>query len=346
MRKFFAGPMLGPNRAIERSGVRKVVDFFESHDCVVQPVNLENDFGKDLYVDLTRDRMVTGTTFAAQVKSGKSYRTSNGYEIPVGKHYEYWRSSTVPVIGIVYDPEEDELYWTDISTYLQLCSDPPGSIPVQKTDRLKTDSLPMLEAAVRRYSTGHDHVLARLWSDDLDDARQAVWDCLAMGRHDFRILIGLRASVAFLAEDLLPSAIFVLSHVTSHPDIFWHGSNWVVPEVCQRVRHTFRWNPREVRLFVGAPGEDEWGRGTLGQSVCLLLAEDPEGAKTTLEAVRQTYPSQKSWMLFLIYLHLCEDSALECLNKYIHEFPLFREDPVYLEIVEHIESTGMLLMYD
>src|SRR5690349_7082359 len=109
------GPKVPASRTTEREGIRAVTEFFETNGCIVQPVNLENDFGKDLYVDLTKDSTVLGLTCAVQVKSGASYRTRDGYVVPVSTHFHCWRDSTVPVLGIVRDPERGLLVWTDLT---------------------------------------------------------------------------------------------------------------------------------------------------------------------------------------------------------------------------------------
>jgi hypothetical protein len=43
------------NRVLEKEGVNATRSFFESSGCVFQEVNLENDYGKDAYIDLGDD---------------------------------------------------------------------------------------------------------------------------------------------------------------------------------------------------------------------------------------------------------------------------------------------------
>ena len=75
---------------------------------VFQPVDASNDFGKDGYVDITDDDgRLTGELFSVQVKGGESWAAAGGYRIPVGKHRDVWMNSTVPVIGVVYDPKDE-----------------------------------------------------------------------------------------------------------------------------------------------------------------------------------------------------------------------------------------------
>lgn len=67
------------NRPIAQAGVIAARAFFEAERCVFQEVGLENDFGKDAYVDQTdAERHLTGLCVALQIKSGAKYRRSDG----------------------------------------------------------------------------------------------------------------------------------------------------------------------------------------------------------------------------------------------------------------------------
>ena len=100
--------------AVSREGVNAVQALFESGECVFQEVAQQNDIGKDAYVDISQEGLVTGTCAALQIKSGESFRASHGdYFITVGKHSDSWRGSTVPVFGLVYDPSDRLLRWAD-----------------------------------------------------------------------------------------------------------------------------------------------------------------------------------------------------------------------------------------
>src|SRR5688572_3467920 len=106
------------NRRVERAGVNAAQALFESHDWIFQPVELGNDYGKDAYVDVPRGEQVTGICAALQIKSGDSYRSSAGYRIPIENHERAWRESPLPMMGIVHDPADGQLYWCNISTFL------------------------------------------------------------------------------------------------------------------------------------------------------------------------------------------------------------------------------------
>src|SRR5262245_57492910 len=124
-------PIIPPHRSTGKAGVNAARSLFEACNYVFQEVELGNDFGKDAYVDLVHGREVTGLCVALQIKSGESFRRANGYAIPIEEHYSVWRYSSLPVAGIVYDPDVDTLFWCNISKYLEdLHGDVPASIPV------------------------------------------------------------------------------------------------------------------------------------------------------------------------------------------------------------------------
>ncbi len=77
---------------------------------VFQPIDASSDFGKDGYVDITdHDGTLTGELFSVQVTGGESWSATDGYRIPVGKHWEVWMNSPLPVIGVAHDPKDGRL---------------------------------------------------------------------------------------------------------------------------------------------------------------------------------------------------------------------------------------------
>ena len=82
-------PKISANRRVEREGINAAQAFFEKNNCVFQEVSLQNDFGKDAYLDVTRDGAFGPLCVALQIKSGISYRTnSDDYFIPIDHHAE------------------------------------------------------------------------------------------------------------------------------------------------------------------------------------------------------------------------------------------------------------------
>lgn len=89
----------------------------------------KDDIGIDGEIELCRPRedgdglIGTGKIVKVQSKSGASYIARDDAEIfaaPVSdRDLRYWRDLNVPMIFIVFHPEDDCLYWKDIKAYLK-----------------------------------------------------------------------------------------------------------------------------------------------------------------------------------------------------------------------------------
>jgi hypothetical protein len=107
--------------ATAKSGINFIRTLVESHNCIFQKIDQENDVGIDALIELVQNEKPTGNFIATQIKSGSSYfdKKENLCKIPIGNHREYWARYSLPVYGIVYIPEFDSAYWIDIKKYLK-----------------------------------------------------------------------------------------------------------------------------------------------------------------------------------------------------------------------------------
>lgn len=79
---------------------------------------------------------------AAQIKSGVSYCSKNQCHIKSDReHFEYWFNHQLPVVVIVYDPNEKEAYWQSIKSVLDKnkIKNGPYTILFSKNDLNKFD---------------------------------------------------------------------------------------------------------------------------------------------------------------------------------------------------------------
>ncbi len=263
-----------------RDGVNTAALFFEHHDCKFQEINQQQDIGKDAYVfvDLANKAGITPLCVALQIKSGVSYRTGKGdYVVPVEHHADLWRQSTVPVFGIVYDPDDSKLRWVDLTGYLRAHPDQEGgSVPVSVRQTL--DELTLRGAftnAVRSYGArGTTDLVLNLLSPDPFQTG-AMYDAWALSRSDAKYLLLLRRFLMDLHPEATRRSIWLLSHVGSHPNIFWTKDNWIKPEAEALLLPSFRWSPEELAHMLRAVDHSDYGRGTLGECLDVLLYEDP-----------------------------------------------------------------------
>ena len=270
--------MIPTNRKVAREGVNAVQTFFERNDCVFQEVAQQNDFGKDAYVDITLNRTPTPLCAALQIKAGTSYRSADGdYFVPVQNHRDMWRRSTVPVFGLVYDPDDGLIRWADVTGYLRSASGHSVStVPVSRYAILNERSLHGdFTAAVTKYAEGGGSVLLNLLADGPIQVA-AVYDAWALGRYDAKYLILLRRLLLDLQPTAVRKAIHLLAHAGSHPNILWTKDNWIPQTVVEQALPTFRWSTAEIAHMIRAVDYSDYGYGTLGESLDVLLYEDSD----------------------------------------------------------------------
>jgi hypothetical protein len=272
--------MVQPNsaRVVSRDGVNTTRLFFEHYGCTFQEIDQQQDVGKDVYVDLADAAGFTPLCVALQVKSGASYRAAKGdYAVPVDHHADLWRRSTVPVFGIVHDPEDAKLRWVDLTGYLRAHPDQiGGSVPVSGRHTLDELSLRgAFAAAVSAYGArGTTDLVLNLLSPEPFQIG-AMYDAWALSRSDPKYLLLLRRFLMDLHPEAVRRTIWLLSHVGSHPNIFWTKDNWIRPDAEQLLLPSFRWSPEELAHMVRAVDYSDYGRGTLGECLDVLLYEDP-----------------------------------------------------------------------
>ena len=263
------------------------------------------DFGKDGYVDLVETTgNLTGGCFSVQIKGGRSRRRADGYRIEASENNRrQWAASTLPVIGIVWDPDRARLHWTDLSARLN--SEGMGAdLHVPEAQHLQDES------KIRRFKKYLSSVAHRqastldLVSNDDDLQLAGVAAAYYVGRTDGRALILLRRLLFSMGEAARRSAVWALACAVPHADIFHTFEGSPDPEACRVLEPALRWTVDEiVELLALIDDEQGIDRGTFGQHVYHLLVMDPAHANKTadaaIEAVRQARDMAATWGLVL-----------------------------------------------
>jgi hypothetical protein len=324
--------------------------FFERHACVFQEVAQQNDFGKDGYVDLGEAGVVTCLCAAVQVKSGTSYRTAKGeYFIPVDDHAESWRGSTIPVFGLVYDPDDALLRWVDLTGYLRANpGQKTGSVPVSGSDVLNDVSLRReFKAALAVYAAGGFGALALNLLSAGPLQVGSVYDAWALGRFDVKYLIILRRLILDIKDTALVRSIVLLSHAGDHPDIFWTPDNWIPRPIQDAIVPSFRWSPEEIAHMLRAIEPEDWGRGTRGQCLDVLFYEDPNIVAKLSIAIRlllkDSDMTQAVRAATLVLTH-SPDQRRE-LERLIDEYPALMEHELFQELSAAVRESSNLSLY-
>lgn len=128
----------------DRLGVSKLEYYFSSHGWLFRE-QLLHDYGIDAQVEIVTDGNPTGDLIAIQIKSGLSYfseetdtefiyRTDN-------KHIEYWSRHSLPVIVVLYNPEQDTFYWESVSDNTIIRMGKGWKIKIPKSKVLTVESL-------------------------------------------------------------------------------------------------------------------------------------------------------------------------------------------------------------
>lgn len=338
-----------PERITAREGINAAQAFFERHECIFQEVAQQNDFGKDAYVDIGDEGSVSFLCVAIQVKAGVSYRTAKGdYSIPIDEHANNWRHSTIPIFGVVYDPDDQLMRWIDLTGHLQANPQKQsGSIPVSREAILTEEILRgAFTSALAGYGGRSGTIVTNLLASG-DVQTDAVYDAWALGRSDAKYLIIIRRFILDYEPRALQRAIHLLAHAGSHPDIFFNSKNWIPESVKGLVTPTFRWSPEElVRMFKVIDIED-YGRGTLGQSLDVLLYEEPSLVAKLHMAIgmllKENETEQALRAASLAITH--SKNQLAEIEKLIVEFPVFMEDETFQSIYDMIRRGEDLWLY-
>ena len=294
---------------------KQAVNFFSTwcaaRSWVFQPVDTSNDFGKDGYVDITDDDgTLTGELFSVQVKGGESWTAAGGYRIPVGKHRDVWMNSTVPVIGVVYDPRDGRLRWANLTAALR---EDREFASVHVPDGALLDENEQLQALMESVrATTRPGLPMALGSDSDDGQEAAVWDCFAIARRNADALTAVRRCFLALGERGRLAGLVALAFCTPHPDVIWTKQNRLPDRIRRTVCASMRWNVPEMwQLLEMVDPETAFERGSVGQCIYMLLVEDPdcrELARRTAIATVTDAPMVASWATAM-YLYLAGEAG-------------------------------------
>jgi hypothetical protein len=148
--------IIAKSKLSEWKGLDRIPPVVHGMGCIWREQE-KDDIGIDGEIELCRPRLDgdgligTGKIVKAQSKSGSSYIIRDddcSFASPVSeKDLLYWRGLNLPVIYIVYHPDDDTLYWKDVKAYLKARPDfsPPHRIEFdKKKDRFDHTAYPAL----------------------------------------------------------------------------------------------------------------------------------------------------------------------------------------------------------
>lgn len=129
---------------IDSLGVSKLASYFFLHGWLFRE-QFSHDYGIDAQVEIVSEGKPTGNLIAIQIKSGPSYFTEEtDTEIVYradDKHIKYWSKHCLPVIIIVYHPEDEKFYWESITDETIISTGRGWKINIPKSKLLTEESL-------------------------------------------------------------------------------------------------------------------------------------------------------------------------------------------------------------
>jgi hypothetical protein len=127
-----------------------------------QPIS---DYGIDMQIEIINDNRATGQLIAVQIKSGKSYfsETTDNSIVYRGekKHLDYWQFHSIPVLIVLYNPENDKIYWEKILSKNTIETDKGWKINIPKTNILDKEC----KEAIEKYYYNRNHFFTIELSD-------------------------------------------------------------------------------------------------------------------------------------------------------------------------------------
>ena len=343
--------------------MRRVEEVLDGAGLVVQPVDVENDIGRDAWVELTEGTDVSGSVVAIQVKSGPSYFHKGQWGIPgSAEDLSLWRETSVPMFGIVHNPTDRSLRWTNLS-HAAVSEDayrgePYGgpiveakfgkrAVVAPDENRLDLDPRPFIDVAMEAVRHSRGLPAAQLLSSDPSSVEGAIFDSFALGRHTPEAFLLLAALLTRLPDENTELAVSALAMATRHPDIFWTRSNWIPRAVKKEVERSLHWTNDDVSMLLGLVASDESGmqRGSFGQSVYHILTLDSE-LHTRLQWLyddRRAPTQTRLWAAALL-LYLAEDPS-QVLDELLHRAPEMANDAHFREVALMVREYGFLDLF-
>ena len=131
----------------ERLGVSKLDFYFSSRGWLFRE-QMIHDYGIDAHVEIVNDSYPTGDLIAIQIKSGMSFFSEEAEESYIfrtkDKHIDYWSNHSLPVILVLYNTDDDLLYWQVINEETVISTGKGWKIQIPKLHILDKNSFKVL----------------------------------------------------------------------------------------------------------------------------------------------------------------------------------------------------------
>jgi hypothetical protein len=273
------------SQATSRRGINFIRGLVEANNSAFQEIDLQNDLGNDAYVEFVVEEGATGCCVALQIKSGTSYRTSpDRFAFSSDRdHFEYWASHTLPVLGVIFDPETQIAKWVDITEHLRnntsCIEEGPYTIYASRDfsessfSEFRRHCLTYRDRYLREPNFGRALESFSI-REDVERCFDGLNALFAYHRQQSATWYYLISCVSnYRSHAILRPLIARLCHVPGHPDIFWSERNIVDEKVRRPALRLMkeRFDREDALTMLSAIDESGVDRGTIGQCVHALV---------------------------------------------------------------------------
>jgi hypothetical protein len=340
-------------------GFHYVSGIVTASNCIIQKVDADNDQGNDAYIEFISHEVATSLFAWVQIKSGISYRRSDGYAIPADpQHFEYWNNWPVPVVGVVYDPEKKVAVWINISEFLRSHSDAiehgPYSIPIPAANEFSFETFELFKQRLTSYNYSSHSFFGRSleFLAETEDQqrcligmkslftyhrnRKATWFYLI---HSFKSVQGV-AAVRLMN---------LLGHLPSNPYILWHKDNLIDSEVegygKNLLARTF--GRDEVLKLIGFVDEFGFAAGSVGYIVSTIVFA-VGNAQAILEnlAFDTSLPEDSRGNAMFLLIHFAQfhsvKFAINAIDRYVAAYSDAEDCELFLSMKATLEKEEFL----
>lgn len=161
-----------------------------------------DDYGIDAQIETFDREYASGRLIAVQIKSGDSFfnEITNNNIIFRGerKHYDYWMNHSLPVILVLYNPQDDKCYWKEVNEETAVLTGKNWKIEIPITNVLdnstKSQLVRIADNLTEYEKKFNSFLLAKPWMQEIVSGNKVVlnvqeWINKTSGRGDFKLRI-------------------------------------------------------------------------------------------------------------------------------------------------------------
>lgn len=277
------------NKKTEIQGLNYVQRVVNDAGSIFNKIDGTTDIGLDGYIEFIKDNHPTGLCIGVQIKSGNSNISGIDKEVSLKadkNHFEYWYNHILPVVAIVYIPQNEQAYWIDISQYLadeeEKIENGPFTIKIDKENIFDVKTFSLFHYRLTKYlsSYGSDKFFGRALKFLADyhypeNRFEAIKSLFSFHRNKIETWFYLITRFNFEENHKVQLAlIYAYRHLLSHGDIWWHSGNIlddnISKEASKLVTKCFKIS--EVSKLLNHINNDNGiSRGSVGYDVNLII---------------------------------------------------------------------------